>query len=628
MSVDSNGVTQAAPPQTVGKARACLATAALALVLCCPPVLLVCLFLTNWYAYAALPNPGTAPGGRVIRVLIFVLLLALAGLALDWPRRTWASRGRIPRRAIGPVLSCAVLAVVVLQLDGLARFWPVRPTGWLAAFCALGLVVGWLLLALIPPWRASSRGRLGDPATRPWREAGTTGWVAGCLALALLAAAGTATGLRASAITVQGTTAAALPTLDQAVPSDPTGVSWQDPLGGDQEALAVAGRYVLVEQRDGVKVLDAATGAMRWDYLRRSDEYFLDYSMTSGDGQTVYAVFGSLGLRDPTVTVVALDAATGATRSQWTARDVADHDDGSSDTAADTNGGAWQVVGDELVHETGPSFSVENYQDVGVQATGYNARTGAKIWQDLWEGPTPADELTGPWCAAAASQPPNNTSASADGVLAVIAACAQNPKATIVQGVSQSTGKIIWTQDISSNQQPSVISVPGIGFLIENTETNTSILLDATSGRRLTSFDGVAFDPTSLDEEQLASDPENFLSPGQWLTFSPTSGALAVTNYDPKSWRATGTTTITLPTPAENQQVLQTQCSGTTYLTAYNNGTLTLLARPDAAGTHTRTTTEPGSYGQPEQLYCAPGELLLEAGPNTGAEGDVLYALG
>ena len=600
--------------------------AGLALAFCCPPVLVVCLFLTSWYAYSALPNPGTAPGGRVIRVLIFVLLLALTGLALDWPRRTWASRGRIPRRVSGPVLSCAVLAVVVLQTDGLARFWPVRPAGWLAVFCALGLVVGWLLLALLPPWRTSTRSGWADLATRPWSEAGATGWLAGCLALMLLAAAATATGLWASAITAQGTTSAALPTLDQAVPSDPTRVSWQDPLGGDQEVDAVTGRYVLVDQRDGVKVLDAATGAMRWDYLRRSDEYFLDYSAVSGDGQTVYAVFGSLRLR-ATVTVVALDAATGATQAQWTARGVAD-DDASSDPAADPGGGAWQVVGDELVHETGPSFSVDNYEDVGVQATGYDARTGAEIWQDLWEGPTPADDLTPLWCATAASQPPNNTSASADGVLAVIASCAKNPKATIVQGIAQSTGKIIWTQDISSNQEPSVISVPGIGFLVENTETASSILLDAASGRRLTSFDGVAFDPASLDEEQLATDPENFLSPGQWLSLSPDSGSLTVTNYDSESWHETGTTAITLPAPAANQQVLQAQCSGATYLAAYDNGTLTLIVRQDVAGAHTRTITEPGSYGQPEQLYCAPGELLLEAGPGTGADGDVLYALG
>ncbi|HEY3867877.1 MAG TPA: PQQ-binding-like beta-propeller repeat protein [Actinocrinis sp.] len=629
MSAQSDDDALQADVPRAGAARAAVAVTGLILAYCAALGMAVSLF-RPWYAFGSLPHPEQEPGGRWVKLCIVLLLIALGLFALEWPRGSWAARGRMYRRIGTLALSGGLLVLVLLQTDGLARLWPVRPFGWLAVFSAAGLVAGWLLLALAPPWRTAGTQwwRAGLGASLRRRPV----VVVGCVAVALVVVAAALTGVRAAAVMVQNTTASALPALAASAPRDPGRVLWHVQLGEDERVRAVSGRYVLVDQLDGVRVLDSATGRVLWYYVRRYDEYGLDDSVFSPDGRTVYAIFHARGGTDfaaPTqeaasYTVVALDTATGAVRWQWTTRDTVSSDDWDDQPVPSPwqQGSSWLAVGDELVHV---SQSTESDFATGwAAAAGWVARTGAPAWSVL----LPGSSLGGPQCSIYPFE--GNAAAIAAGVLAVVEFCGPGDQTVArLLGLSLSTGRQIWSASLAADSNPVVGAVAGVGFLVGNTigqytYANTATLLAAPTGRELGSFtepDGPLDD--GYDGRVQGGDPALSLLPG--------AGTLGITAFAPSTWAKTWTATVAAPTKDTLGPFQAATCSGMSYVSVYDGTRVRLVAHANTARTGTTASyDEPDIVGAPTMLACASGAVLLEASddgavfPASGA----LYALG
>lgn len=569
------------------------------IVACCGvPALAASLFLP-WYDPGGVPTFTGEPGGIGLRSLI-VLLVIVVGLlaARSWWRRNRRERA-LARRLLLPVLSAGLLALVIVQLDGFARFWPVRPGGWLAAYGALGILLGALLSALGPTAGAQDDA---DGAAAGSRTAvrGT-----GCVVIVLLAAAGAFSGLASADIVAQSSTAAALPDLKTATPASPNHVRWSARLGLFEAVVGVSGRYVVVDQSDGVRVLDAETGQQRWYYLRRADDYTLAYTVLSPDGRTVYAIFDSPPTSG-TVTVVALDTATGTLLREWSATTDTGDDERLFPESGDA---AWYIVGNALVDVV--------HRTNSVIAEGFDAGTGSELWDRKWLTPGLSGSLFVPGCSPASLAP----DASADGVLAVVVVCTNDENATVLQAVSETDGSVVWTKDISTNRDPSVIPLPGSGFLVVNEGTNTGVLLSAGTGRTLGSF--------GSGSSLYGGDPV--------LSLGFAQSGLTVAGLDPGSGRTRWTATAPSPfatADPQSEDFETAECSGRAYILGDDAGDVRLYSLGDAAGQAGRaaaTTAQPQLAGlDPDFMACAPGALLVQSSSFDDADlaaGEVLVAL-
>jgi hypothetical protein len=544
-----------------------------------------------WYAYGALPDSAGEPGGREVKAAIAVLFAAIALLTLLAPAGGPRGTGlvRTTRRALPVLLALGLLALVVLQLDGFARIWPVHPGGWLAAFTALTIVLGTLCAALAPRSADVTASRVGT-------------WVSSAAVIVVLALVATLIGVSGADTTVQANTASTLPVLSTLTPADPTRVLWSDALGENEAVAGAFERYVVVEQADGVRVLDAETGQQRWRYLRRTDEYELDYAVLSSDGATVYAIFRSTSNSDA-ITVDAFETATGSVLRQWTTTVDTATDDWREPNARVVP--TWFATGGELVHVL--------QTEGAVIAVGFDAQTGAQRWKHEWLTPVISGNLQQTTCSPGAQVP----AASADGVLAVIAECQAQPNATVFQAISEVDGRTLWSDDISANRDPAVYAVAGLGFLVADLSANKQQLISAADGHDLTSFN--ANTNVYGGQQPLAVIADGTTASVAGL--SPTDGSTLWT----ASIALTGGSTQDVPT-------MTTDCSGRTYVLTEDAGSIQLFSRADAGGGSPATVGESAlAMADPNVFACAPGELLIESSSiNTSdpTNGEVLYALG
>jgi outer membrane protein assembly factor BamB len=242
---------------------------------------------------AALVVPWRAVGGGrpdpATTVALVLLGPLLTGLRLAlWSRPT--GRPVLLVNALAGLLAAGLAAVSAARVDPADG---IGPGGPLAMLGGAALALGWLLVAL------AGAGPL-RPGPAP---------VAAALALLLGALAAGVPAVRwyTADRGVDRATAAPLPDVDIAPPLSLDRERWraETPSTG---WFTVAGRYVVVGQPDGVRVLDALTGAGRWHYRR--DGAVAAELAVSADRRTTLVLFR----RDAGRLGVALDTATGQVR--------------------------------------------------------------------------------------------------------------------------------------------------------------------------------------------------------------------------------------------------------------------------------------------------------------------------
>jgi outer membrane protein assembly factor BamB len=192
--------------------------------------------------------------------------------------------------------TAAVLAVpAASQVDG---FSGVAPGGPIAVLAASAGALGWVLVWIAGP----DAPRVLDP--RPDRRPGARALALGLTFVLLLATGAVATiQWYAEDRFVDHTTARALPPAGAAAPGGLDRERWRQITAAI--SVHAAGRYLVVGQPAGVRVLDATTGRERWFY-HRSDVRTQAVGLT-GNGRTAVAVFEAGGA----VLAVGLDVATG-----------------------------------------------------------------------------------------------------------------------------------------------------------------------------------------------------------------------------------------------------------------------------------------------------------------------------
>lgn len=260
--------------------------------------LVVGLFLPWDWAGTRRPSP------TAVVALVGLGPVASAAVAL---RHWWP--GSRPDRGPGPPLFAAGAAALATVIAGglLLRIDPergIRTGGELAVLGCLGLLAGWLLVAV------GRGGRL------KWTGTAVLG---GLVVLLLGLTAAPALGWYADGRFVRHDTSSALPDVATAAPAALTRTSWQARVPRvetyqDPAAPLVAGRYLVLTHAYGASAVDAVTGQTRWSYTR-SDGLAVVAVVVAGGGRTAAVLFdGYIG-----GLVVALDTATG--RQLWQRRD-------------------------------------------------------------------------------------------------------------------------------------------------------------------------------------------------------------------------------------------------------------------------------------------------------------------
>lgn len=284
-----------------GRPRATLLLLGFLLVGVGAVVVLAALFLP-WYAFAAID--GNEPGGSGARLLIWVLLgvlVVLVVLVAVRVRDPWAVGNLLVVRLL-PVSAAAGLVVVILwQLNWATPAWPVQRGGALAFGAAAGAFAGWLLAALVPPWRPDRH----RPYRSPWRAAGGKGWLAASVALVVVAAAqipwvSSRTGTVSSPLDSDSALQCRHAVRSCTAPGS---IRWSLPLSGpynsydaaprgsenrydDSHALNDAvvtfdDRTMVYQQGRLVEAVDPVTGTLRWRTTLASAERFVTSSRSA-----------------------------------------------------------------------------------------------------------------------------------------------------------------------------------------------------------------------------------------------------------------------------------------------------------------------------------------------------------
>jgi hypothetical protein len=269
---------------------------------------------------AADARPAAGFAGRLL-VWLGVVGVPL-GLLLpwSWSAGSWSADQRPDAIAaagiilLGPVLS--LLRVLLGRLD--PGYWRIST---IAAAAGSAVAAG---LAAPAVGRVGSFAGIapGGPITVLAAAGGALGWVLIWIAGPDSAAAGQAMamGLVAVAVLAVGafagtqwytedrfvdhTTAAPLPATAPAAPAQLDRERWRQTVAAT--SVHAAGRYLVVGEPAGVRVLDSLTGKQRWSY-RRSD---MRTKAVAVNGTTAVAVYESAG----GVVAVGLDVATGSPR--------------------------------------------------------------------------------------------------------------------------------------------------------------------------------------------------------------------------------------------------------------------------------------------------------------------------
>jgi hypothetical protein len=202
-------------------------------------------------------------------------------------------------------------------------------------------------------------------------------------------------------------------------------------------------------------------------------------------------------------------------------------------------------------------------------------------------------------------------------VLAVIAICPDKPTVTIVQGVSETNGDVLWSQDITANRSPGITAVEGAGFLIEDKSTNKQDLVSAATGRSLVTL-GTS---TSVYGGQPA------------LELTSAGFTLTLAGLDPVhgSTLWTSSTAVT-DTALQGAGLLTAECSGRAYVLSDDSGIFQLTSVGEATGGNAATASEPQLAGaDPDVFKCVPGGLLVGSSGVDSSNpigGEVLFAVG
>jgi hypothetical protein len=236
------------------------------------------------------PAPEATMGTWPVLSLLCLAAGGLGALAV----RTVAGR---PTALLGAVAGGAGVAVAVVRALGTGE--PGPSTGLLAVG-GLAVVGGAALLAVVPVRQARSRARvlLGS---------------AGVVLLVVATATGGALG--ADRIPVRSQTAAAAGPVAPELVLRPGAPRWRWTAPGRVDDLVPTAFGVSVRSGDTVSGVDGATGGTRWTYRRTGAD--LDMLTVSPDGRTVVAAH-AFGGDDPSRSrrqrITVLDAGTGALR--------------------------------------------------------------------------------------------------------------------------------------------------------------------------------------------------------------------------------------------------------------------------------------------------------------------------
>ncbi len=366
----------------------------------------------SWSANSR-PDQVTAAGILLLGPVLSLLRILLGRLDPGYWRISTVAA------AAGSAVAAALAAPPAARVDGFAG---VAPGGPVAVLAAAAGVLGWVLVWVAGPDAPPAFARGGDP--RPL--------ALGLTIVVLLAGLGAA-GARwySDDRFIDSTVAQALPATPPSAPAQLDRERWRQKVAAT--SVYAAGRYLVVGEPAGVRVLDAATGQQRWFY-RRSD---LRTPTVTANGDTTVVVYET----GSGVLAVGLDVATG--RQRWRQR---------YDTTA---GRIWRV--DRLV----PAGTVV----VGVPLGGapgdvvaLDSDSGAVRWS--WRPERPGGACT------------IHDGAASDAVLALAAYCTGDGVVRdTVLGLSTVDGKERWSWEpqyptgIARGDEPSVDAVGG-GFLV------------------------------------------------------------------------------------------------------------------------------------------------------------------
>lgn len=281
------------------------------------------------------------------------------------PARVWLSFAAAFVACL--IVGRSLLTVNEFNFDG--SDFRIGVGGPIATFAAAGLAIAWFTLAV-----AATVGRGKAAVWRVLCWAGVLPWLASVLVVGLLAAGATVAVPRlAAGWYVDHTTAEPLPSMPVSAPARLDRTKWRV-RAHRLFTSTVAGRYLVLGEPRGVRVLDATTGEERWHYWHTL--MAAERVVVSADGKAVFLLLYDGGwATGATHMAVGLDVATGRVRWQWDSPQVVSHerrDSRGRDFSTTTQTAAGDVVVLAEVCEINCGY-----------LTAYDVRTGRLRWR--WE---------------------------------------------------------------------------------------------------------------------------------------------------------------------------------------------------------------------------------------------------